>query len=186
MEKSVQFYRLFLFVCATYQSSNLTIKGTDKSFNLSNVVRPTERAKPESNLIIAPSLLTDLDRRSQLRNENRSFEERGKLARAPNPFFRFDLNHGETRRAVRKETRDRAWYRDGRRGIGGFIEHRNQYIRIYIRVVSEVANAIGSLIDRGCIPRIIPAACPPLFRSFYRLSSKLLETFAGFFERYRR
>lgn len=59
-------------------------------------------------------------------------------------------------------------------------------IYIYIRVVSEVANAIGSLIDRGCIPRIIPAACPPLFRSFYRLSSKLLETFAGFFERYRR
>lgn len=133
MEKSVQFNRLFLFVCATYQSSNLTIKGTDKSFNLSNVVRPTERAKPKSNLIIAPSLLTDLDRRSQLRNENRSFEGRGKLARAPNPFFRFDLNHGETRRAVRKETRDRAWYRDGRRGIGGFIEHRNQYIYIYPR-----------------------------------------------------
>lgn len=48
-------------------------------------------------------------------------EEGGEeLTRAPNPFFRFDLNHDGTRRAVRKETR--VGYRGGRRGIGEFIE----------------------------------------------------------------
>lgn len=142
---------------------NLTIKGTDKSFRLSNVVRPTtKRLKPKSNLIVPSSLLTDLDRRSQLRNENRSFQEkgrRGKVNTSPEPILSIRFKSRRTERGAPFEKK-RAW---GIEVDDVALEDLSK--PIYILVVSEVANAIGSI--NRCIPRII-VGCPPLFVSKLR------------------
>lgn len=145
----------------------------DKSFN---VDRLTERVKPKSNLIIPSSLLTDLDRRSQLRNENRSFQGRGgrQVNTSPEPILsiRSKSRLDEARRSKRNA---RSSDRCGRRGIGGFIE-----TNIYIPVVSKVANALGSLIDAF---HESSSACPPLFvsklRSFIEQAQRYWKHFSS-------
>lgn len=131
--------------------------------------RLTERVKPKSNLIIPSSLLTDLDRRSQLRNENRSFQGRGgrQVNTNPEPILSI-RSKSRLDEARRKEARYR-------RGIGGFIE-----TNIYIPVVSKVANALGSLIDAF---HESSSACPPLFvsklRSFIEQAQRYWKHFSS-------
>lgn len=134
--------------------------------------------KPKSNLIIPSSLLTDLDRRSQLRNENRSFQGRGgrQVNTSPEPILsiRSKSRLDEARRSKRNA---RSSDRCGRRGIGGFIETN---IYIYIPVVSKVANALGSLIDAF---HESSSACPPLFvsklRSFIEQAQRYWKHFSS-------
>lgn len=137
----------------------------DKSFNQ----RGPSDGKPKSNLIIPSSLLTDLDRRSQLRNENRSFQGRGgrQVNTNPEPILSI-RSKSRLDEARRKEARYR-------RGIGGFIE-----TNIYIPVVSKVANALGSLIDAF---HESSSACPPLFvsklRSFIEQAQRYWKHFSS-------
>lgn len=145
---------------------NLTIKGTDKSFRLSNVVRPTtKRLKPKSNLIVPSSLLTDLDRRSQLRNENRSFQERGRrggvnTSSEPILSIRFKSRRNEARRSKRNA-----------RGVSRWTTwhwriYRNQYISSWFRKWRmRSARLIDAFHESSSVVRLFS------FRSFDRLSS---------------
>lgn len=119
--------------------------------------------KPKSNLIIPSSLLTDLDRRSQLRNENRSFQGRGgrQVNTSPEPILsiRSKSRLDEARRSKRNARSSAVSTRHWR-------IYRNQYIYPCGFESGECAR----LVNR-CIPRIILGLSTSL-RSFDRLSSK--------------
>lgn len=133
--------------------------------------------KPKSNLIIPSSLLTDLDRRSQLRNENRSFQGRGgrQVNTSPEPILsiRSKSRLDEARRSKRNARSSAVSTRHWR-------IYRNQHIYIYIPVVSKVANALGSLIDAF---HESSSACPPLFvsklRSFIEQAQRYWKHFSS-------
>lgn len=134
--------------------------------------------KPKSNLIIPSSLLTDLDRRSQLRNENRSFQGRGgrQVNTSPEPILsiRSKSRLDEARRSKRNARSSAVSTRHWR-------IYRNQYIYPCGFESGECAR----LVNR-CIPRIILGLSASLrFEAsiVYRASPTLLETFL---ERYRR